>query len=257
MEKVYNIRAMALLDIKNLSLQINGNKLLDDLNLSFHEGIVYAIVGRNGVGKTTLGHTIMGLEGYRNFEGDIFYKGKSIKKLSIFERARKGITLAWQEPARFEGISIEKYIAASSKGASAEKVSKILKDVGMNPEVYSCRNVDKNLSGGERKKVELASILAMKPQLVILDELDSGIDIDSLDNIFDAIYYLKSNGAGVVLITHSLTVLKKAEYAYLMCSGKILKHGNTSEISKYFSKRCLPCKHKNEPEESEIVNEPG
>ncbi|MBN2072888.1 MAG: ABC transporter ATP-binding protein [Actinobacteria bacterium] len=244
---------MALLDIKNLSLQVNGSKLLENLNLSFHESMVYAIVGPNGVGKTTLGHTIMGLEGYRNFDGDIFYKGESLKELNIFERARRGITLSWQDPARFEGISIEKYIAASSKEITTERVSGILKDVGMNPEIYLNRNVDKSLSGGERKKVELASILAMKPQLAILDELDSGIDIDSLNNIFDAIHYLRSNGASVVLITHSLAVLEKAEYAFLMCSGKILKHGKATEISKYFSNKCLPCKHKNEPEESVII----
>jgi Fe-S cluster assembly ATP-binding protein len=240
---------MALLEIKDLSLQVNGSRLLNNINLSMEKGIVYAIVGPNGVGKTTLGNTIMGLEGYRKFEGDILFKGESIKDLDIYERAIRGITLSWQEPARFEGISIEKYISSSGKDVSSGDVSEILEDVGMMPENYMKRSVDKSLSGGERKKVELASILAMKPELVILDELDSGIDVDTLENIFKAINYLKSNGSTIILITHSKAVLKQAEYAFLMCSGMILRKGKTPVISKYFSSKCLPCDHKNKPEE--------
>jgi len=239
---------MALLETKNLSFTVNGNTLLDNINLSLDKGMTYAIVGPNGVGKTTLGHTIMGLEDYRDFDGNILFKGKSIKNLDIYERATLGITLAWQEPARFEGISIEKFISSSGKGISPDEVSEILKDVGLDPESYRNRNVDKSLSGGERKKVELASILAMKPELVILDELDSGIDTETIENVFRAIKYLKSGGSTIVLITHSQYVLKQSEYAFLMCHGKILKENKVSEINKYFKNECLPCGHKNEPE---------
>jgi len=240
---------MKLLEIKNLSYKVNGAKLLDNISISLDKGSIYAFVGPNGVGKTTLGHTIMGLEGYRDFEGDILFKGKSIKELDVYERATRGITLAWQEPARFEGISIEKFISSSGKNVSHDEVTEILKDVGMESETYCKRAVDKSLSGGERKKVELASILAMKPELGILDELDSGIDMDTLDNIFKAIHFLKSNGSTIILITHSKSVLRQAEYAFLMCHGRILKEGKTSTISRYFTRKCLPCDHKNVPDE--------
>ncbi|MBC7334368.1 MAG: ATP-binding cassette domain-containing protein, partial [Actinobacteria bacterium] len=218
----------------------------------FSVGYILAVVGPNGAGKTTLGFVIMGIEGYRDFEGDVVYKGQSIKNLSITERAKKGITLAWQEPARFEGLSVEKFIQSSAKNKNPAVVRDVLKKVGMDPDEYVSRKVDTTLSGGERKKIELASILAMEPELVILDEPDSGIDVSSLENIFEAIKFLKSNGSTIILITHSLAVLKQAEYACLMCNGSIIRQGSVSEIGKYFGKKCVPCVHKNKPEELDL-----
>jgi len=239
---------MGILEVKNLSLSINGSRILNDVSASFQERHVHAVVGPNGAGKTTLGYAIMGLEGYRDFTGDIIYKGKSIKKLSVYERAKKNITLAWQEPARFEGLTVGDFIKSSAKNKNIETVADALKKVGMNPEEYINRAVDKGLSGGERKRIEFASILAMKPELVILDEPDSGIDVESLNNMFKSIKFLKSNGTTVILITHSLAVLKQAEDAFLLCHGNIIQKGSIDEISVYFKGKCIPCDHKNLPE---------
>lgn len=236
---------MGILKTKNLSIEFNGKKILDDINIDLWEGHIHAIVGPNGAGKSTLAYAIMGLEGYRNITGDIFFQGESIKDLKIDERARKGMTLGWQEPARYEGLTVEKFIKAAKEDKNAKEA---LRKVGLNPSQYLNRAVDKTLSGGERKKIELASILALKPKLVLLDEPDSGIDVASLRNIFEAIKILKDNGSTVILITHSLEVLKHAEHAFLMCCGRIVDQGKTEKIRKYFEKRCVPCTHENIPE---------
>lgn len=106
---------MDILETKNLSLKLNGKNILDRLNIDFWEGHVHAVVGPNGAGKSTLAYTIMGLEGYRNIDGDIFFDGVSIKNLGVAERAKIGITLGWQEPARYEGLTVKQFINASAK----------------------------------------------------------------------------------------------------------------------------------------------
>jgi len=238
---------MGIIQVRNLSLAFDGKRILNQLNLDFREGSIHAIVGPNGAGKSTLASTIMGLSGFRGITGDIRFKGESIVDLDIHERARKGLTLAWQEPARYEGLAVRHFIAASTPDKSKESVLDALSRVGLNPLEYYDRAVDKTLSGGERKKIELASILAMRPRVVILDEPDSGIDVESLERIFDAIKILQQQGTTVILITHSLTVLKQADHAFLMCHGEVLDRGDATRIIQYFEGRCLPCHHKNEP----------
>lgn len=237
---------MGILEVKNLTLELDGNRILDDLSMDFWEGHVHAVVGPNGAGKTTLANTIMGLSGYRDFTGDIIFDGKSIAELDIDERARRGITLGWQEPARFEGLLLKDYITASA--GNSEGIEDVLERVGLSPSTYIDRAVDSTLSGGERKKIELASILAMKPRIAILDEPDSGIDVESLERIFDAVRILREEGTTVILITHSQAVLKHAEHAFLLCCGRLQEKGVTSEIEKYFGEKCIPCDHKNQPD---------
>ena len=239
---------MGILTVDKLSLAFDDKPILNDLSIDFWEGHVHAVVGPNGAGKSTLAATIMGLAGYGHFEGDIRFEGKSIREMKVDERARLGITLGWQEPARFEGLTIWEFLATSAKDKSKENLCEILEEVGLSPDDYLRRAVDKTLSGGERKKVELASILALQPKVAILDEPDSGIDIESIERIFEAVHLLKKRGTTVILITHSLAVLDQAEHAFLLCKGQMVDKGPVEKIRKYFEGKCLPCDHKNFPE---------
>ncbi|MFO8133868.1 MAG: ABC transporter ATP-binding protein [Thermoplasmatota archaeon] len=239
---------MAILEIDNVTLAIEDKKILDGLSLDLWEGHVHAVVGPNGAGKSTLAFTIMGLEGYRDIEGDIRYDGESITSLAVDERARRGITLAWQEPARYEGLSVASFIRAGASDADSDTISEVLEQVGLAPDDYMDRAVDETLSGGERKKLELASILAMRPRLVMLDEPDSGIDVASLEKIFEGIDLLRGYGATVVLITHSMTVMQQAEHGFLLCGGQLVDKGRMETLLPYFEQECIPCGHKNVPD---------
>jgi Fe-S cluster assembly ATP-binding protein len=242
---------MGILEIKNLKLSLGDKPILNNLNIDFWEGHIHAVVGPNGAGKSTLSATIMGLGGYSDYQGEINFAGESLKGLGVDRRAQLGITLAWQEPARFEGLSVAEFIGSAAKSRDRDIVDQVLTDVGLEPTEYRNRAFDKTLSGGERKKVELASILAMKPKVAILDEPDSGIDIESLDRIFEAVRLLKQGGTTVILITHSLAVLNQAEHAFLMCHGQVVDKGKVNRIRSYFENKCLACDHINIPNQTE------
>jgi Fe-S cluster assembly ATP-binding protein len=239
---------MGILEVRNVGLTIGGKEILKDISMDFQKERIYAIVGPNGAGKSTIAFTVMGLEGYTDITGDILFEGESIAGSPVDERARKGITLSWQEPARYEGLTVEKFIRASATEKNAETIREALENVGLNPAEYLKRAVDKTLSGGERKKIEIASILVMEPTVVLLDEPDSGIDIESIEKIFGIIKVLKENGTTVILITHSMAVLEQAEYAFLMCNGGILDMGDAGRICRYFERKCISCDHKNVPD---------
>lgn len=238
----------SILEIKDVTLDLGKKRILDDLSIAFWPGHVHAVVGPNGAGKSTLANTIMGLAGYESFQGDIIFQGETLKNLSLDQRARKGITLAWQEPARYEGLTVETFVSAGSNDKSRENSAKALELVGLKPDEYLERAVDRTLSGGERKRIELASIMTMRPQLVMMDEPDSGIDVDALKKIFDAIQVLKQKGVTVLLITHSAAVLEQADHAFLICCGKLMEKGPTKDIAAYFGEKCIPCDHQNQPE---------
>jgi Fe-S cluster assembly ATP-binding protein len=229
------------LEIRDLSITLGSKPVLRNLSIDFWPGHVHALVGPNGAGKSTLAATIMGLAGYERFDGDLLLDGESLRGVPIDERARRGVTLGWQEPARYEGLGVRDFILAGSKTKLPGTVRECLSRVGLDPAAYGRRAVDKTLSGGERKRIELASILAMEPRIVLLDEPDSGIDVDALNRIFDAIRTLKELGATVILITHSLTVLRQAEHAFLLCDGQIVDKGKVERIAGYFEKTCIPC----------------
>jgi Fe-S cluster assembly ATP-binding protein len=239
---------MGTLQVQNLSLSFEEKEILRDVSIDFWDGHIHAIVGPNGAGKSTLAQTIMGLPDYQKYSGKILYDGQELNGMSVFERAQRGITLAWQEPARFEGITVERFIKAAAKQKEADTVEDALWMVGLDPDNYRKRAVDKTLSGGERKRIEVASIIVMEPKIVLMDEPDSGIDTDAIEYIFRVIKKLKQHGSTVILITHSSRVLREADHAFLMCHGQIVDKGTVDKMKDYFEGKCIPCTHKNEPE---------
>ncbi len=235
---------MGILELQDVSLEIDNSQILDGLSIDFWANHVHAIIGPNGAGKSSMAKAIMGLQGYTDLEGDILFKGESLRGLDPAARAERGITLAWQEPARFEGLKLRKFISCGVDNPSEQRQEEVLRQVGLDPAVYLDRAVDETLSGGERKRVELASILMIEPDLVLLDEPDSGIDVGALEKIFEAIQLLKEQGVTVLLITHSMTVLQQADHAFLICAGQLVDKGDTEKIGAYFEDECLPCDSK-------------
>jgi Fe-S cluster assembly ATP-binding protein len=247
---------MGVLELRDITLELGGRRILNGLTVDFWEGHVHALIGPNGAGKSTLAGAIMGLPDYRHMSGEILLDGEPIQDLPVDERARRGITLAWQEPARFEGLRVDKFILAGARDGSRDTVQRVLRRVGLDPEKYAARAVDKTLSGGERKRVELASILAMEPRVVLMDEPDSGIDVEALTRIFDALADFKERGTTVIMITHSQEVLKHAEHAFLLCDGRIIDKGNVGRIDDYFGDKCVCCDHTNLPTPEEMATVP-
>ena len=245
---------MGIIEVKDVSLSFEEHQILHNLTIDFWEGHIHAVVGPNGAGKSTLAHTIMGLPDYRGHTGDILFNGKSIKNRSIDERAKLGITLAWQEPARFNGIEVREFIRRAAEKSGSEKTpEEVMEMVGLDPERYLVRDVDTTLSGGERKRIELASIVAMQPKVVLMDEPDSGVDIDAIQAIFQVLESLKDQGTTVIMITHSAEVLKHADHAFLLCNGELVSKGTVDQLSSYFERKCITCSHKNVPDEEVMV----
>ncbi len=234
----------SILTLSDLYYSVRDNSILRGISVDIWKGYIHAIVGPNGAGKSTLVSCIMGLPGYQVQKGKIIFDGEDITTLPVYERARRGLTLAWQEPARFEGLKVRNFILVGAKNKCHKKAEEVLNLVGLEPKKYLDRAVDRTLSGGERKRIELASIIAMEPKLILLDEPDSGIDVEALEKIFELLDLLKKQGITVVLITHSPVVLERADHAFLMCCGRILDKGSIARISEYFKNKCIPCDHK-------------
>lgn len=237
-----------MLELRDIKYSKNGNEIIKGINMKFEEGKVYCIVGNNGVGKSTIGYIIMGLSDYKPTGGKILLNGEDITDLDVTERAKRGISLLWQEPARFEGITVESYLKLN-RNIKKEEIEEALKLVNLEPSRYMRRYVDKKLSGGERKKVELASCILLKPKYVIMDEPDSGIDIMSLDMIVGVINYFKEKGSAVIVITHRKEIALNCGYSYLICAGKVFLEGESKKIVSYYEKTCDNCGHVNYLEE--------
>jgi Fe-S cluster assembly ATP-binding protein len=228
-----------LLDIRNLTFAADNQKILDRLDLTIHPREIHALLGANGSGKTTLAYVLMGCESYVPSGGRMVFNGTDLVPLKMYERARLGLTLAWQEPARFEGVTVREYLSLGKPDYDPEPA---LRQVGLDPERYLNRRVDKTLSGGERHRVELASILSMNPKLAILDEPAAGIDMLSINHIIDIIRALKAAGGSVLLITHQEEVALIADRASQLCAGRIIFSGSPREAVDHFRGRtCVRC----------------
>ncbi|MBM7559714.1 ATP-binding cassette domain-containing protein [Marinitoga litoralis] len=239
-----------MLELKNISFITGSRKILEDISYNFEKGKIYAILGNNGVGKSTLARIIMGLNGYfGNHGGKIYFEGNDITYMSITERAKLGITMAWQEPARFEGLGVREYLTLGKRiNLSENELIEILNLVGLNP-FYLHRKVDKTLSGGERKRIELASLIILKPKFAIFDEPDSGIDMMSNIMIERIFKIITANGGSVLSITHREEIAEIADEALLICSGKIKSQGDPKKVSEVYKTTCDNCAHINVPVE--------
>src|SRR5574341_2191979 len=228
-----------LLEIHNLTFEVGRQTILDRLDLTIDPQEIHALLGANGSGKTTLAYLLMGCDGYVPTAGTIFFEGTDLLPLKMHERARRGITLAWQEPARFEGITVREYLTLGRQDCDSELA---LAQVGLAPDRYLARRVDKSLSGGERHRIELASVLTMRPNLAVLDEPAAGIDMLSINHIIQIIRTLKEAGGSILLITHQEEVALIADRASQLCGGRLIFAGSPRETVDHFRGRtCVRC----------------
>jgi Fe-S cluster assembly ATP-binding protein len=233
------VDAAPLLVASDLRVVLGARVVLDGLSLEVAEGCVHALLGPNGAGKSSVAYAVMGCAGYGLAEGTLAFAGEPIDGLPLHERARRGLALAWQEPARFEGLCVADFLAL---GARVPDVADCLRCVGLAPQSYLPRAVDRTLSGGERKRIELAGVLARRPRLAILDEPTAGIDLLSLDDVTTLIDGLRADGASVLLITHQESVARHADRASQLCGGHIVRTGTPAEVIEHYKSRaCERC----------------
>lgn len=228
-----------MLEIKNISCSIVDSdiQILNHLSLNIGEGEVHAIMGPNGTGKSTLSKIIMGHYKYQLTDGDILLDGESIKDLDVDERARKGIFLCMQDPTVIEGVSNSEFLktARSSITGEKENLYTFIKDIEKNMDDVSLdhnmihRSINMGFSGGEKKKNEVLQMKMLKPRIIILDELDSGLDVDSLRIVCENIHnYMKDNPlTSLLIITHYPRILEylKPDFVHVLKDGTIQKEG--------------------------------
>jgi len=223
-----------MLQIVNLTIIPPGNSqpIVEEVSFEVHPKKIHALMGPNGSGKSSIAYCIMGLGQYRPKKGKIVFYQEDITGLKIAERARKGITLAWQEPVRFEGISVRDYIKAGLKEKNnEEEIKRTLQLVGLSPDEYLERKVDNSLSGGERKRIELAAVVAMKPRLLILDEPDSGLDIIVYAELYELLEAIRDEThSSILLITHREEAGEIADEGTLLWEGKVEARGSFKEV---------------------------
>ncbi len=225
------------IEIKDLTVKVNEITVLDNFNLSIGKGEIHVIMGPNGVGKSTLSKVILGSSDYNVISGDILVDGKSILNLSTDERARLGIFLSFQNPIDIEGVTNQEFLkmAINSNRETPiglydfiKELEQNYKDLNFSKEMMH-RGINQNFSGGEKKKNEIIQMKTLKPKFLILDELDSGLDVDSLDLVCkNVLEYHEKEKCSILLITHYNRILDKIkpDYVHVLVDGKIVETGD-------------------------------
>lgn len=227
--------------IKNLHAQIGGQEILKGVNLTIKQGEVHALMGPNGTGKSTLAYVLMGHPGYEVTEGEVIYKGVNILELEPDQRAQLGIFLAFQYPVAIPGVTLANFLRTAinsrrkaenpeDKGIPIPEFRKLLKekmDLLKMDHSFAGRYLNDGFSGGEKKRAEILQLATLKPEIAILDETDSGLDIDALRVVSDGVNALRGEDLGVLVITHYQRILNyiKPDVVHIMLGGKIVESG--------------------------------
>jgi len=232
---------MSELVIKDLHVNIEDKEILKGLDLTVKQGEIHAIMGPNGTGKSTLAYTLMGHPSYEATGGEIWFKGENILELAPDERSRLGLFLAFQYPVAIPGVTVANFLRsainsrrraedADDKGMPIPEFRKMLKEqmslLKMDHD-FAGRYLNDGFSGGEKKRAEILQMATLKPEIAILDETDSGLDIDALRVVADGVNALTGPAMGVLVITHYQRLLNyiKPDFVHVMYSGKIVESG--------------------------------
>lgn len=232
---------MSELEIRNLHAGIEGKEILNGVNLTVRQGEVHALMGPNGTGKSTLAYVLMGHPKYEVSQGDVIFGGQNILELAPDERSRMGLFLAFQYPVAIPGVSVANFLRTAvnsrrkaenpeDKGIPIPEFRSMLKekmDMLKMDHAFAGRYLNEGFSGGEKKRAEILQMAALQPEIAILDETDSGLDIDALRIVSDGINALRGADLGVLVITHYQRILNyiKPDYVHIMLGGKIVKSG--------------------------------
>lgn len=222
---------MHTLKIENLKVSVDDKIILDDFNLIINSGEVHVIMGPNGTGKSTLTKVIMGDSNYKVLSGNIYYDDILLNDLSTDKRAKLGIFLGMQSPVEIDGVTNADLLKTAIFNENfkllnfVKELNGTYDKLNLNKEMIH-RSVNKDFSGGEKKKNEIVQMYMLKPSLILLDEIDSGLDVDSLKTVGDNVYeYYKNSDCGLLLITHYNRLLEyiKPDFVHIMTNGRIVK----------------------------------
>lgn len=234
---------MHTLKITDLHVTVEGKEILNGFNIEIHSGEIHAIMGPNGTGKSTLTNVIMGNPNYQITQGEIIYDGVSLNEMKVDERARLGIFLGMQLPLEIEGVSNADFLrnAIHAKDGNHFKLLPFVKEMNQDLEKLKMdkdmihRSLNQGFSGGEKKKNEILQMMLLKPSLVMLDEIDSGLDVDSLKIVGTQVMeYYQQEKPAILLITHYQRLLDyiKPDFVHILKDGKIVESGDATLVSR-------------------------